>query len=244
LVLAFGFLTSMVAPRWVSFPSRFLNPLRIVIVVGLLATQSRGAMLATVAVLAVLQLRSRHSRRGVALVIVATLAMGGVTLAVTQVQNKGYKANPGSAQFSGLGARVVTYKQALTIWSSDKLLGAGLRYFRVLSFNTTEPHDVAIEALAESGVVGVAALLVLLTGAWLALRRMDGELATLARCALWLHFLASLFDIYWVAGRTSFAWIVVGMAIGAQGLERTRVQRPAVATVETHGIGRAARATI
>jgi hypothetical protein len=218
LLLALAFLITVVAPDSAGLRARLVNPLRLIVVLGLLSTQSRGPMLAVIAVLAMQQFRSHRSRRGFVIVVAAAVAMGGVTLAVTEGQLHRAQVNPTSAKFFGIGAREATYKQALSLWSTHRLLGAGLRYFRDPTLATSEPHDVVIETLAESGVVGLLALSVLLMQAALALRRVPGELATLARYALVVQFIAGSFDIYWVAGRGSFPWVLVGMALGAHAV--------------------------
>ncbi|MGH9126367.1 MAG: O-antigen ligase family protein [Acidimicrobiales bacterium] len=225
LLLAYAFVIAIGAPGLARVPKRYLNFLRIVLVVGLVCTQARGPMIAATIVVVALQLRGHRSRRATVMVVVASLLMAGGVLAVTEGQIiRGHKT-PGVSKFYGVGAREVTYKQALTIWSHDMFLGAGLRYFRDPTFQTTEPHDLFVEGLAESGVFGVLALGVLLGATWLALRRLDSDAAVLARCLLVMQFTAGLADIYWVAGRASFPWMLVGMAVGVDAMRIRRARQ-------------------
>ena len=179
--------------------------------------------------------------RATALVVVAALLMTGAAIAVTEGQVIRARDNPGTSQFYGLGAREVTYGQALTFWTHDPLVGAGLRYFRDPVLQTSEPHDVIVETLAESGVIGLMALAILLSATWLALRGLTSELARLARCLLVMEFVAGLVDIYWVAGRGSFPWMFVGMAVGAEAMRRRLAARATLAPSPRHQIGRTTR---
>jgi O-antigen ligase len=236
LLMAYAFVISIAGTRAAQIPVKILNPLRFTLLLGLLCTQARGPMIAATLVVAALQLRGRRSIRATALVVVAALLMTGIAVAVTEGQVLRARNNPGTSQFYGVGAREVTYGQALRFWSHNTLLGAGLRYFRDPSLATSEPHDVIVEALAESGIVGLLALVILLAATWLVLRGLGDELAVLARCLVVMELVAGLADIYWVAGRGSFPWVFVGIAVGAESMRirlATRAASPHLVRPQT-----------
>jgi hypothetical protein len=223
LLLALAFLVSVVAPRLAGVPVGLLNPLRVLLVLGMLATQSRGSMVATIAGLAAVQLFGSERRRAAPLVLVAALAMCAVVVVVTQSQDERARLDPSAAKYYGIGARQAVNSQAMEIWSHQRPLGAGLRYFRDPVFATSEPHNVLIVSLAETGVVGLVGLLLLLVAAGSALRGLTGELATLARVVFVVRLLGGMFDIFWVAGRGSLPWVLVGAAVSVHAT------RPAMA---------------
>ncbi len=218
LLLAFALVITVVAPTLATFATGLLGPLRVALVLGLLSTQSRGAMLAIVVAVVVPELRRTDSRRGIPLVIVTSAILLAGVLLVTQREAEKTRLNPDGAQYYGIGARSGSDHEALDIWGRERLLGAGLRYFYDPMFRTSEPHNVVIVSLAETGIIGVAGLCWLLWSGWSALRGLDGQLATLARAVLAVQVLAGMFDIFWVAGRGSFAWALIGGAVGARAI--------------------------
>lgn len=215
LLLTAAFLITIVAPRLAAVPAALATPLRLLLLAGVLASQSRGAMVAAIAGMAALQMRGRTTRRAAPLALAAVLAMGAVVALVSESESDRIRRDPSAARHTGLRSRQATNSASLAIWSSDPVFGAGLRYFKDPARGVGEPHNVVIVTLAESGLVGMGALTVLLGAAWAALRRVATEEAAMARVIFGVRVLAALFDIFWVAGRGSFAWVLVGLAIGA-----------------------------
>lgn len=216
LLLALAFLTTVVAPRLAALPPALVGPLRLLLLAGVLASQSRGAMVAAIAGLAATQLGDRSARRAAPLVVAAIVAMIAVVAIVSGEEREKTRLDPDAARHTGLGSRQETNRGALAIWSEAPVFGAGLRYFKEPARAAGEPHNIVVVTLAESGVVGIGALTMLLSVAWLSLRGLAGEPAALARVILAVRVLAAVFDIYWVAGRGSFPWVLIGAALGSR----------------------------
>jgi len=223
LLLASAFLITIVAPRLAAIPPSLANPLRLLLLAGVLASQSRGAMVAAIAGMAALQMRGRTARRAAPLAIAAVVAMGTVVALVSGEEFDRTRRDPNAARHTGLGSRQATNSGAMAIWSRDPVFGAGLRYFKDPARAVGEPHNIFVVTLAESGLVGMGALVVLLGAAWAALRKVATEEAAMARVIFAVRVLAAVFDIYWVAGRGSFSWVLVGLAVGVE----TKAARPA-----------------
>lgn len=216
LLLTLAFLSTIVAPSLTGLPPGLVTPFRLFLLAGVLASQSRGAMVAAIAGLAVTQLRGRSARRAAPLVIVAILAMAAVVAVVSGDELEKTRVDPNASRYTPIGSRQETNREALAVWSDSPLFGAGIRYFKDPARAAAEPHNIIVVTLAESGAVGIFALIILLGVAWRALRGLSGEAATLARVILGVRVLAAMFDIYWVAGRGSLPWVLVGGAVAVR----------------------------
>lgn len=226
LLLAFGLLTLFVVPDLPQLPAFTRLPLASLLLAGLLATRSRGSMVALLLVALLWAFRSGHARRALPLVIAAGAALLFVIVITTESELEVVRNNPDVERFKGIGSRIEQNERTLEIWRENPVAGAGLRYFRDPAFAAAEPHNVVIHTLGEGGIVGAVALAVLLLGATWILWGLDTPLARLAKFALLMRFIAGLFDIFWVGGTGSMPWFLVGaaVAIGAQ----ERAQEPAL----------------
>jgi O-antigen ligase len=160
----------------------------------------------------------------VAVVIVALVAVvavkGGGSGAIG---NSGGRLTDTSSNF-----RFTWWGQAVHGWEHHKLLGTGAGTFHVTnlryrdSFNdyTTEPHNVPLQFLTETGVVGLVLLLVaavvLLRGTE---RRREHELAL--ACLLPAYLAHSLVDIDWdFAAVSAPAFLAAGALAGQANVRR------------------------
>ena len=217
-VLASTLLVLLVAPRSfaLSRPVQVLSVLALL--GGLLASQSRGGMLAVVVGSAVWVLRSEAGQRRRLLPVIAVIAVGLGTLAWNSVQEQLVSGD----QHSSLEQRFDVEAQTRALWEEEPLLGVGLRYYNTPQYEGYQPpNNVLNEALAESGVPGLLGLVVLVTGATVAAWRAQGALAVAATCVLLSRVAHGMVDIYWVAGTGTLPWLILGMGL-ASGARTTR----------------------
>ncbi len=186
---------------------------------GLLATQSRGAMLALV--VGVFYLAIRRALPGKRkLVVLVPVALAIVTFSVftlraETVQDEG--------NFSSVRSRIEFQQEALEFWYIEPFLGQGIRYYLEESVQfprpitdeepeggTPHPHNVIVETLSESGIVGLFAFLFLVTGTLMVLGRRRSVLSLAAGAMVVMSVSHGLFDIYWLAGLQTVPWIIVG----------------------------------
>jgi O-antigen ligase len=78
----------------------------------------------------------------------------------------------------------------------------------------SDPHNVVVASLSETGVVGFAALCGLLLATGSTLRRSRTPLAMAALAILVARVVHGTFDVYWVASTQTLPWLIVGMAVG------------------------------
>lgn len=198
---------------------RILVPL---LVYGLFATQSRGALVAcAVGVFVLLALRWLHSPRqalatGLA---VATIAVLAFQLMPPQAQAfvTSYGSQGDTHAAWNIRFRQAYQRDALTIIRAHPWFGIGVgSYAAVVAQDnltpTDDPHDVVLLQAAEGGWGFAVSFLVLIAGTALALIRLRRiELAPAAVAVLLATVAHGLVDIYWVRGTPVLSWLLTGM---------------------------------
>ena len=144
-------------------------------------------------------------------------------------------SGPVPTETRSIDERIAQARLALGVIADHPVLGTGLGTLPLVlpdsapdfEFSYQPAHVVALDAAAETGVVGLLAYLALVVGPWVALSRMRshwtrsfaGTSAALAAVTV-----VGLFDFYtWAptAGRT-WAWIVLGLWVVAYRAARAR----------------------
>jgi len=214
-MLSIALLVLMAGNQLHEIPKRIRHPVEVIIALGLLATQSRGAMLALAfGIVAWLVRSGRTSRVGggtrVLAVAIAIGVLGFAGYSVNQQVNDKLNSQTNSA---GVRQRVETYTRTV-VWRSSPITGAGLRYYNTGEFGplAQAPNNVVDNELAESGDIGLAGFVLFQSGLMYALWRRGG-VATLGLAVVLAHLLHGMFDIYWGAGTVSLTFVIVGMSL-------------------------------
>jgi hypothetical protein len=144
------------------------------------------------------------------------------------------------------------WQEAWSLWKEEPVGGKGAATFEIArrdiregSITTTEPHNLALQFLSETGIVGFLLLLgVAGTGAAaaiVAVRRAEGaERAAALALSLGLgaYVLHALVDIDWeFVAVTAPTFLVLGALIGLGAQRRGRVSHPVWAAAAAVGIG-------
>jgi len=211
-LLAAAILVALLCPRDVVRLGHLRTPLVVTLGLGLLATQSRGAMLGLGCALVLYAVIRRRFDGWSILLVLGMLA--GLTAFASLVG--GETALEQQQHYGGLFDRQLDLQQALQAWMTSPLIGTGIRLWQSGLYSLQgDPHNVVALTLAESGVVGLVAFIGMLGAtAWLLFRRRT-ELAMLALALLAARFVHGLFDVYWVHGSLALPWMVVGAALTA-----------------------------
>lgn len=198
------------SPRWVIYAP--------ILAVGLLATQSRGALIAALvgaaATVVVVRLLDRIR------LLLGLIGVGGLLFMA-------YSYLPALAQarlltFSGVEDYALKFRSefqadAMDQFTSSPLTGVGVGNYvggpRLPGI--TDPHQVLIFQLAEGGIPLLLAFLALVIGP-AALVMRYGRTSPLARAALAIQVVTvvhALADIYWVRGTPTPAWLLIGATL-------------------------------
>jgi hypothetical protein len=191
--------------------------------VGLLATQSRGALTALAVGVLVFSLLTRRYRIPVlfACVVAIPILLSNIDADLLRDPVTG-----------SVATHVHVASQALAAWQRTPLLGNGLRFFEAPTSSLLyDPHNVILLTLAESGVIGLVGLATLLMITSLQLSQSRAPLFMAALALLVARFTHGMVDIYWVHGSQEIPWLVVGLALG--GGAATATARTAKAGAES-----------
>lgn len=215
VVLAAAFLVLWAAAPLLAWRREVIVVLRVVTVVGLAATQSRAAALGLVVALAARPLLQGNRGRKRQVSIALLLACGALLVVTAVSINERDLSRPAAEQRSNaINARTDVLRTTFNdVFLDNRLVGAGLRYWTDPAAPFPTPHNWAVSELAETGVIGLAGLLVLLGATALALRRSIAYLAELAMLAFVLRVTQGFADIFWVAGPLTAALILVGLGL-------------------------------
>jgi hypothetical protein len=200
------------------------------LVLGLLLTQSRGAVVAAAVGLVVLMILSARpggffARRGLVVVLGGLLAFA-LLPASTQDRLTNYTASASTLSGNYAPGSYALYirqqynHDAHLIIDAHPWVGVGVGNY--LAGDPTkltqaqDPHDVILLQAAEGGYGFAAAFVLLVLGTILALVRLGRrvELAPVAAAVVLSTVAHGLVDVYWVRGTPVLGWLLVGMACG------------------------------
>jgi putative inorganic carbon (hco3(-)) transporter len=239
MVLAFGG-----GKKWL----RFLYLIAAgVIGAAIFLSGSRGSMLATAIVAAVFLLRVR--RKWVGLVVLAALAVGGSFL-LNEAHWERIKSATDFQQDSNAQIRLTLWAAGLEMFTHHPVLGVGpgnfaptygAKYSQKISGEWV-PHSIYIQAMAELGIFGILALLMILVGTLRILNDVHtrAKPPTKSDTPPFEYFLANGLTYSLVAFMINGAtitvlwyphlWFLVGMSLGlASAAARLPAAEPAAA---------------
>jgi hypothetical protein len=210
-------LVVLAAPGEFRLPDRWLRIAGALTAAGLLASQSRGAMIAFAAGVLIWSFRRPiqpgrvYRRRAILLLFAIAL----VLVAALSVRHQ-LQAEAHGTTINSLTQRAEVAKTTRRLWMEHAYTGVGLRYFKTPAYAGYQaPNDIVDEVLAEAGVLGLIGLTVFVIGSLIGLGQVRGDLATAALCVVAARFVHGLLDIYWTGGTTALPWIVAGMALAS-----------------------------
>jgi hypothetical protein len=118
---------------------------------------------------------------------VLALLAGGAVLAVRGAGEDVVGSDPARIGATGSNNRLDWWHEAVEAWRGAPLVGTGAASFELAhrrlrdspGIEVTEPHNLALQFLAETGLIGfllaAGTVAAVLWGAWLALGRLEGE---------------------------------------------------------------------
>jgi hypothetical protein len=215
LLLAAAFLVAYAAGRQLAWTNRTLLVLRVLLLLGLAATQSRAAALGLVAALAMRPLLlGRRGNQRAASIGILVVCVGLLTVSAISLNTRDLERSESAQKFNAINTRTDVIKQALDeVWGKNRFVGGGLRYFVNPARPYATPHNLIVGEMAESGIIGLLGLAALLIATVMALRRSSAPLAVLGAMAFVLRVTQGMADIFWVAGPLTVALILVGMGL-------------------------------
>lgn len=232
-LLASCLVIAVSAGHLLELPRRWTIPLYAVISLGFLSSQSRGAMLALVAVLFVFVARHGRGRVRIWAPVLLGVTVVVLGLAATSYNERDLAVTSANAKYNSLNSRVDVYTYALeNQFKPHPVVGAGMKWFKVGDSIANGPHNFVVAELSETGLIGLFGLLVFAGITLNSLRRRHGRTAEVAYLVLLERLLDSLLGIFWVAGTATLPFLVIGLAIGEEADRQAAAGRYSPASVE------------
>lgn len=214
-MLAFAVLIAHINPRWVSLPRRFAQVAKYLCGAGIVAIDSRQAMVAVVAAVAICALRGRNLGRRSRLFIAASIPLA-VIVYVT-VSDELASSN----RFNSAHQRITWYHLAWHLWSTSPIFGVGMRYYYtnlVAPIYQFQPPNAELETLVETGIVGLSMFLIMIGYSLYRTWNLPPEWGMLPFAVLLARVVQTQLDIFWLGAQGALPWLVVGIALGAMAL--------------------------
>lgn len=213
-MLCFAFLVAYARPDWLG--ARIAERATLVwsvCAVGMLASQSKQAMLSAIIAVGVMTVRNKELRRyakPIAAACVPLLIVAGII-----VDKKLRSSN----KFNSVHQRETWLRQSLQIWHMSPWFGIGLRwwYTNRVPFAFQPPNGEA-EVLTSAGLVGLVGFVALLIGSVMILRRVPRRYGTLALAVVVARIVQGQLDVFWVTAQGSIPWLIAGLCLGAECL--------------------------
>lgn len=210
-VLGITALIVYVRPRWLAIAPRPAMVIFWWLALGLAFTQSRQAIVALSVALVVLVLRSRTDRRRSKAILLAVVPTLVVVLTLVRDQLASDNIHNSTYQ------RLTWFADSLEIWTTQPLVGVGLRWWYTDRFSGTfQPPNAEIEVLTSAGLLGLAGFLALMIGSVLVLWRVPPAYGMLALLAVLSRFVQGQMDVFWVAAQCSIPFAIAGICLGVQ----------------------------
>lgn len=230
-VMAFMALTVFANPDWIGWPRVGRWAGFWTLVVAIVMTQSRQALIGlVVAIIFVVVRRGVRGRSRYALLLVIPAAWLIAVTVIDQVQSQN--------RYNSLYQRLDWFKEVYAFWKHSPIVGHGLRYWYTDVTSPFQPPQAELEVAASAGIVGLIAFVAMWIGFFVVLWRVDTRFGTLALAVIGSRIVQAQFDLFWVAGQVSIPFVIAGICLGAQALERER--RDDVVVVDAHRFDRAA----
>jgi hypothetical protein len=223
-MLAAAAVIAFVRPIWLRWSARWAWTGVIICSLGVLAAQSRQALVGEVVgiLLASLRKRPQTGRRVTIVWLAAIPAVAGVFSALTSQLDS-------QDPFNSANQRLAWYDQSVQIWQRSPIFGVGMRWWYTdrfsSEFQSFQPPNAELEVATTVGVFGLVGFLVMFAVAAWHLWRMDPVYGTVGLAVVATRFTQAQFDLYWVAGQASLLWIVAGICYGVQARDTARRAR-------------------
>ncbi len=215
-MLAVAAVVAFARPVWLQWSRRWAYTALVLCGAGMLAAQSRQALIGAAAGVLFIALRPRpQTGRRAWWVWLAVIP--AVIYVVAEVDTQLSSDN----RFNSAHQRLTWYQDSIDVWSQSPVFGAGLRWWYTDRFDVAfQPPNVELEVLTSVGVVGLLGFFAMFGGALWFLLRMDPVYGTVGVAVVLTRFTQAQFDLYWVAGQASLLWIIAGICYGVQARDR------------------------
>jgi hypothetical protein len=215
-MLAFAVVLAYARPVWIGWSGRRWPRVSMTLcVMGIVATQSKQAMISCAVGILFLAFRDRglsHRSKGIFLAILPFMLISYLLIS-GEVSS--------TNRFNSFHQRQTWLHEAWQLWRISPWFGVGLRWWYTNRFPFAfQPPNAEAEVLTSAGLIGLIGFAVLTIGAMRVLMRMPHPYGSVVLAILIMRLVQGQLDIFWVSAIGSFPWMIIGLACGAAALDR------------------------
>lgn len=224
-VLAFAAVVAYAQPDILGWRKSGFWAYFLIMLVSVLAAQSKQALVSIVIGVLVIILRpiptqvGQPPRRRSKAILLPLLPIAIFVYSVTRGQ-----LTSGN-QFSAANQRITWYGDAWQIFSSSPWYGVGLRYWYTGNYPAFQPPNAELEVLASAGIIGLAGFLIMFAGICWVLWKLPAAIGTLPFSLVLMRFVQGQLDLFWVAVQVSVPFAIAGLLMGHAQYLRTRADQ-------------------
>ncbi|WP_404430566.1 O-antigen ligase family protein [Microbacterium lacus] len=223
-LMGFMAITAYVNPGWLGWAKGWRWLSFWLLVVGVLLTQSRQALIGLVVAALVIAVRGEMRRRSIFIILMAIPAL--ILVASTVIEQI-----DSQNQHNSFFQRLDWLREVYALWKHSPWFGHGLRYWTDHPYSNFQPPQAELEVLASTGVLGLAAFIVMWIGILVVLWRIDPRFGTLAFAVVFSRIAQAQFDLFWVAAQVSVPFVIAGLCLGAMAHAESQRGEPGVRAV-------------
>lgn len=200
-------------PPWLGWKQHWAYTAFLLCGVGMLAAQSRQALIGTGIGVLIIGLRPRfHNGKRSRLIWFMLIPVA--VFVITEVREQLAAGD----QFNSSAQRLTWYEDSIKVWLMSPLFGVGHRWWVTghTGYSGFQPPNAELEVLTTVGIIGLIGFLAMFGGAIWLLARMNPVYGTIGLAIVVARLAQTQFDLYWVAGQSSILWIVAGICYGVQ----------------------------
>ncbi len=207
---------AQVNPSWARLGGVEARITKYLCIAGLLASQSRQAIILLILALVAAVLLNPEVRRRSKLVL-----LGAVPLVVVLYYSFSIAAR-NNPKFNSVSIRFGQIGAAIHVWHLSPIFGEGMRFYNLPQFvSVTAPPNVFVDNLASTGIVGSIAFVYLVVVTMRLMFKLPRVYGTLGLVILLAHYVDGLFDTFWIGASTIAPFIIAGISLGLSDAERT-----------------------
>jgi len=198
-------------PPWLGLDRRLARIVISLDILGLLASQSKQAIVELVFVLFLLIVTMPSLRRRSRLILVSAAPAAVFAYIVSMRELRKFE----HGKFNSLKERSIALSNALVASNGHRWFGLGPHWYLLARYaGNIQPPDVFVEELAATGILGLFGLLVLVFGSAAALARLPRSVGMLGLALVLGRMVECTFDLYWVSAAGTLPWLFVGLSAG------------------------------
>ena len=223
-LMTFAALILYVNPPWAKLPTRVVRIVLPLMIVAILVTQSRQALIGLVLGVIVVVARRRSTGHSA---LTLLFAIPAIWLVIATVIEQIESQNQHNSYF----VRIEWMQEVYAFWKHAPIFGHGLRFWYYNPAVPYQPPQAEIEVAASAGLVGLAGFLIMWAGVFIVIWRLDPMYGALAMAVTLSRFAAAQFDLFWVAAQVSIPFVIAGICIGAMARASADPPGPSSASV-------------